>query len=119
MAPGPADGPRTKAEEPRTLLSLRATGEPMRVARRFLISGRVQGVGFRFFAEAAGRREGLQGAVRNLPDGSVEAVCEGPGDAMARFELAIRQGPPGARVDEVTVQTIPIGLHEQGFRRHD
>ena len=89
------------------------------MARRFLISGRVQGVGFRFFAEAAGRREGLQGSVRNLPDGSVEAVCEGNADAVARFELAVRQGPPGARVDDVTTQTIPIGLREQGFRRHD
>ena len=91
----------------------------MRVARRFLISGRVQGVGFRFFAEAAGRREGLQGLVRNLPDGSVEAVCEGNADAVARFELAVRQGPPGARVDDVKMQTIPVGLREQGFRRHD
>ena len=91
----------------------------MRVARRFVVSGRVQGVGFRFFAEAAGRREGLQGSVRNLPDGCVEAVCEGEADAVARFELAVRQGPPGARVDDVKMQTIPIGLREQGFRRHD
>jgi len=91
----------------------------MRVARRFLISGRVQGVGFRFFAKAAGRREGLKGSVRNLPDGSVEAVCEGDADAVARFELAVRQGPPGARVDDVKMQTIPVGLREQGFRRHD
>ena len=91
----------------------------MRVARRFLISGRVQGVGFRFYAEAAGRREGLQGSVRNLSDGSVEAVCEGDAEAVGRFELAIRQGPPGARVDEVKMQTIPVGLREQGFRRHD
>jgi acylphosphatase len=91
----------------------------MRVARRFLISGRVQGVGFRFFAEAAGRREGLQGSVRNLPDGSVEALCEGDADGVARFELAIRLGPPGARVDDVKMQTIPVGLREQGFRRHD
>jgi acylphosphatase len=91
----------------------------VRVARRFLISGRVQGVGFRFFAEAAGRREGLQGFVRNRPDGSVEAVCEGDADAVARFARAIGEGPPGARVDDVTAQTIPLGLREQGFRRHD
>ena len=91
----------------------------MRVARRFLISGRVQGVGFRFFAEAAGRREGLRGSVSNLPDGSVEAVCEGDADAVARFELAVRQGPPGARVDDVKMQTIPVGLREQDFKIHD
>ena len=88
----------------------------MRVARRFLISGRVQGVGFRFFVKAVGRREGLQGSVRNLPDGSVEAVCEGDADAVARFELAVRQGPPGARVDDVKMQTIPVGLRERGFQ---
>ena len=91
----------------------------MRVARRFLISGRVQGVGFRFFAKTVGRREGLRGSVRNLPDGSVEAVCEGNADAVARFELAVRQGPPGARVDDVKMQTIPVGLREQDFKIHD
>ena len=91
----------------------------MRVARRFLISGRVQGVGFRFFVKAAGRREGLTGSVRNLSDGSVEAVCEGDADAVARFELVVREGPPGARVDEVKMQTIPVGVREQDFRIHD
>jgi len=91
----------------------------MRVARRFLISGRVQGVGFRFFAKAAGRREGLQATVRKMPVESVEAVCEGDADAVARFELAVRQGPPGARVDDVKMQTIPVGLREQDFKIHD
>ena len=46
-------------------------------ARRYLISGRVQGVGFRFFAESAAMREGLHGWVRNLPDGRVEIAAEG------------------------------------------
>ena len=49
----------------------------MRVARRFLVSGRVQGVGFRFFAADAARREGLSGSVRNLDDGRVEVAAEG------------------------------------------
>ena len=87
----------------------------MRVARRYVISGRVQGVGFRFFTEAAGQREGLQGWVRNLPDRSVEAVCEGDADAVERFERAIRQGPPGARVDHVATVALPPGLGEEGF----
>jgi len=47
----------------------------LRVARRFLISGRVQGVGFRWFTEAAASREGLHGWVRNLPDGRVETTA--------------------------------------------
>ena len=49
----------------------------MRVARRFVVRGRVQGVGFRYFAADAARREGVSGAVRNLDDGTVEAVAEG------------------------------------------
>ena len=54
----------------------------MRVARHFLISGRVQGVGFRYFTQAAAGREGLHGWVRNLPDGRVEVEAEGDADAI-------------------------------------
>ena len=50
----------------------------MLVARRFVVSGRVQGVGYRFFADEAARVEGLSGWIRNLPDGRVEAFAEGP-----------------------------------------
>ena len=88
----------------------------MRVARRFLISGRVQGVGFRYFTRAEGQREGLVGTVFNRPDGLVEVICEGEADAMERFEHAIRQGPPGARVDDVHSQLLPNSPGEQGFR---
>ena len=87
----------------------------MRVARRFLISGRVQGVGFRFFAERTARREGLHGWIRNLPDGRVEAQAEGEGEAVDRFEGQLRQGPRGARVDHVEVEdTVPEG-RQVGF----
>ena len=75
----------------------------MRVARRYIISGRVQGVGFRFFTEATAQREGVAGWVRNLPDRSVEVVAEGDADDVERFERAVRRGPPGARVDHVLV----------------
>jgi acylphosphatase len=82
----------------------------MRVARRYLVNGRVQGVGFRYFAEAVAAREGLHGWVRNLPDGRVEATAEGEAEAMERFELAIRHGPPGARVESVDVDDdVPHG----------
>ena len=87
----------------------------MRVVRRYLIGGRVQGVGFRYFADAAGRREGLEGWVRNLPDGRVEVVCEGDAEAVTRFERAIRQGPPGARVDNVESDSTFPTTHETGF----
>ena len=75
----------------------------MRVARRYLISGRVQGVGFRYFAKDAADREGVSGWVRNLPDGRVEALVEGEEEAVTRVERALSQGPGGARVSAVAV----------------
>ena len=70
-------------------------------ARTYRITGRVQGVGFRFFTWDAARREGLTGLVRNMPDGSVEAIVEGDREALERFEWAISQGPRHGRVDHV------------------
>jgi acylphosphatase len=75
----------------------------MRVARRYLVSGRVQGVGFRMFAWEAATREGLDGWVRNLPDGRVEILAEGETEAVQRFERQVRSGPRGSRVDDVAV----------------
>lgn len=79
----------------------------MVVAQRYLIRGRVQGVGFRFFAEDVAHREGVNGFVRNLGDGRVEVLVEGDREAVERFEMAIWQGPRGARVDEVEVAAVP------------
>jgi acylphosphatase len=75
----------------------------MRVARRFVIHGRVQGVGFRWFTQETASREGVTGWVRNLHDGSVEAWVEGELEAVTRVERAIRSGPRGARVEKVFV----------------
>ena len=84
----------------------------MRVARKFLVSGHVQGVGFRFFAQNAARREGLSGHVTNHTDGSVEALAEGESEAVTRFERALRQGPSRSRVERVLVdEVVPTGLH--------
>ena len=77
----------------------------MRIARRFVISGRVQGVGFRWFAKDVAVREGVTGWVRNLPDGRVEAVAEGDAESVIRVERLLRQGPPGARVQAVNTMT--------------
>jgi acylphosphatase len=85
----------------------------MRVARRFVISGRVQGVGFRWFAQDTAMREGATGWVRNLPDGRVEALVEGENEAVTRVERALRSGPRGARVDDVFVDVEEPG----GYRR--
>jgi acylphosphatase len=87
----------------------------MRVAKRFLVSGRVQGVGFRYFTQAAADRDGLTGWVRNLPDGRVEVFAEGDAEALTRFERAVRAGPSGARVAGVHVENeLPSG-DQTGF----
>jgi acylphosphatase len=93
----------------------------MLVARRFVVSGRVQGVGFRFFAVEAAKREGLHGWVMNRADGCVEAQAEGDVAAVERFEREIRRGPPGSRVERVDVDDdVPAG-RAAGFtiRRQD
>lgn len=79
-------------------------------ARRFVIYGRVQGVGFRWFAEHAARVEGISGWVANRPDGTVEVAAEGDREAIRRFESRLRHGPPTSRVDEVRTEVdVPTG----------
>ena len=78
----------------------------MRIARRFYVSGRVQGVGFRYFVHDVAHREGVAGYVRNLPDGRVEAFVEGELEAVTRVERAIRSGPAGARVEHVDADVL-------------
>jgi acylphosphatase len=87
----------------------------MRAARRFVVSGRVQGVGFRYFALDAARREGLHGYVANRDDGSLEAVAEGEAESIDRFERALRQGPSRARVERVSVDELEPGGGTTGF----
>lgn len=88
----------------------------MLVGRRYIVRGRVQRVGFRVFVEDAAGREGIQGYVRNQHDGSVEVVAEGDADAMQRFEMAIRRGPAGARVDDVETTAVEPSSRLAGFR---
>ena len=63
-----------------------------------LISGRVQGVGFRWFTRVAARRLQLAGWVVNRADGSVEVAAEGPEDKLSEFRAALSRGPDGADV---------------------
>jgi acylphosphatase len=77
----------------------------MPLARAHLyVSGRVQGVGFRFSAVDAARRLGLHGWVRNLPDGRVESEAEGEQTQVEAFVAWCRRGPPAAEVDDVEVE---------------
>ncbi len=74
-------------------------------ARRVIVRGRVQGVGFRWFVVRNARALGVRGSVRNRPDGSVEAIlrAERPGDLEALIDR-MREGPAAARVEGVDVE---------------
>ncbi len=77
------------------------------------VAGRVQGVGFRAAACAAAERLGLVGWVRNLPDGSVEALAEGPPEAVRLFVAWCQHGPNGAHVDSLaTAPETSCGAHD-------
>ena len=79
----------------------------MRLARRYLISGRVQGVGFRWFVQELAALENAGGWVTNREDGRVEALVQAEAEALARIERQIRRGPPAARVQHVEVIDEP------------
>jgi len=74
------------------------------ISRRYIVSGRVQGVGFRYFVKRAAEDTGLKGWVRNLPDGTVEARAEGSAECLESFEAAVRRGPQFASVTGVKVE---------------
>jgi acylphosphatase len=71
------------------------------MSTRFLVSGMVQGVGFRWFVARHARSLGLTGFARNLPDGRVEVVVSGPDDALPALEQLLRAGPASAQVEAV------------------
>jgi acylphosphatase len=73
------------------------------VIRRYTVSGRVQGVGFRWFVLRHAERNGLTGYARNLADGRVEVVANGDARSHAQLADALGRGPAAARVDEVTI----------------
>ena len=76
-------------------------------ARRYVVSGRVQGVGFRWYVMRRAQALRLRGMVRNLPDGRVEVVAAGSDDAVARLEDDLRAGPSLARVTGLDVSDLP------------
>jgi acylphosphatase len=85
------------------------------VTRRFLVTGRVQGVGFRWFVARLAQREALGGFVRNLPDGRVEVLASGEEVALERLLAALREGPPHAQVAGVSVSDDPAATSSARF----
>jgi acylphosphatase len=83
-------------------------------AYRFFVHGRVQGVGYRYFAMRQAEALGISGFARNLEDGRVEVVGEGSEESLATLEERLREGPSFGRVEHVERVTIaPRG--DQGF----
>ncbi|OGO14440.1 MAG: hypothetical protein A2Y93_14195 [Chloroflexi bacterium RBG_13_68_17] len=81
-----------------------------------IIHGRVHGVGYRFFVVEEAHRQGVRGWVRNLPDGTVEAVAEGARPALDGLLAALADGPSGARVTDVAVRWETASGEFEDFR---
>jgi acylphosphatase len=82
---------------------------PMRsevIARHAIVSGDVQGVGFRHYTKLEARELGLAGYVRNLSGGDVEVLAEGPKHAVETLLHWLERGPPSARVERVSVREV-------------
>lgn len=85
------------------------------IRRHALISGRVQGVGFRYWTRGEAERLGVRGWVRNRADGRVEAELEGDQVAVDELLESLRHGPPGAVVDGIDITDRPLG-DDESFR---
>jgi acylphosphatase len=85
-------------------------------AKRFLVSGMVQGVGFRYFTQDVADRLRLAGYVRNLRDGRVEAYAIGTPSQLTQFRAALERGPRGASVHNVAEESVPMdSQYSNGF----
>ena len=84
----------------------------MIVARKFVVSGMVQGVGYRFFAQRAAARHQVRGYVKNLADGRVEALAEAPEKAVEAFKHDLATGPAFSNVEHIEeIALEPTGLY--------
>ncbi|CAN5533696.1 acylphosphatase [soil metagenome] len=86
------------------------------IARKFLISGDVQGVGYRFFAQRSSARHQIRGYVKNLEDGRVEVLAEGKAAAVDAFRLDLAAGPTNSRVTVVEELVLEPGGLYSNFR---
>lgn len=96
-------------------MEMTSTEKPL-LARRFLVRGRVQGVGFRWFVEREAHTLGIAGWVRNNHDGSVEVLAQGTRDQLSGLHSRLREGPRAARVDNVEVSDVAPVTGMSSFR---
>ena len=87
----------------------------MAIARKYIVSGRVQGVGFRFFAERVANELGLRGYVKNLWNGNVEAYAIGNEAQLEEFGRQLAEGPRMARVESVQESDAPVDRAYRAF----
>ena len=78
---------------------------------RLILSGRVQGVGFRYFVFREAARLGVTGWVRNLEDGRVECLAQASGAILRTFEISLNEGPPLGQVESIQIQSLPPGAY--------
>jgi acylphosphatase len=90
-------------------------GQAARVRLEAVVTGRVQGVGFRMFVLDEARELGLDGSVANLDDGSVSCIAEGPRASLEHLLGRLETGPRGARVAGVQARWSPARGVEPGF----
>jgi acylphosphatase len=88
----------------------------MVVARKFFISGLVQGVGYRFFAQRVAARHQVLGYVRNLADGRVEALAEGKAEAVENFKNDLLTGPTFSKVEHIEELVLEPSRLYSSFR---
>jgi acylphosphatase len=86
-----------------------------KTARKFVISGRVQGVGYRFFAERWAGQLGIAGSAKNLWDGTVEVYAIGDAKSLEEFKNRLYQGPSMSRVTAIRESEEPVEQHWFGF----
>ncbi|HEY3928006.1 MAG TPA: acylphosphatase [Candidatus Koribacter sp.] len=84
--------------------------------RRYLVTGRVQGVGFRWFVEHAAVQLGIAGWVRNRADGSVEVLASGPKDKLHQLYAELQKGPRASRVENVEMEDAAPDTNIKSFR---
>jgi acylphosphatase len=91
----------------------------MDVARTYVISGRVQGVGFRYFAERMAHEFGIRGYVKNLSSGSVEVYAIGDEKSLEKFKRQLAEGPRSARVTGIEESEETVSKEYGRFRIED
>lgn len=85
------------------------------ICKKYVISGRVQGVGYRAYTSAQAQKLGINGWVCNRPNGDVECTAVSTPEELAHFEKALYQGPPLSRVDSIQISSLP-NVQYQGFK---